>query len=121
MERKQFEKSPEEKIKEKLEQNKKEPKPEEKPQPEQTQTQEESPQPEQDPEKAKKEAILLQKMIMEMQNTGLFRVNQLKLMKDNLDISVEFGNTLFSRLDEINKNLNRIANCLEGKNDGKKE
>jgi hypothetical protein len=37
----------------------------------------------------------------------------LKLQEEGVNISIEFGTTLFEKLDLLNKNLDRIATALE--------
>gem|GEM_PF-4486456 len=107
MERKtEFTKPPEEQIKEKLEKQRKE------------QAADPEPGAENQAENLDPEKIL--QMIKELQNDGLFRMNQLELMKSSINISLDFGNALFGRLDALNVSVKRIADAM-GEKDGKKE
>lgn len=59
------------------------------------------------------QAEMIQRLIMEMRDTGVYRVNRLKSLEESQSISVDFGKELFIRLDELNRNIARIANVLD--------
>lgn len=61
-------------------------------------------------QQAQLEIEQIQAQVMELQNNGIYRLNQLKKQEELKDILVEFGEKLFEKLDLIAIGLQGFAN-----------
>ena len=77
----------------------------------------------QEPQQAPQEVLSQEQMqiiqqelnqVATLQDNGIYRLEMLKNNLKSQDILIDFGKVLFDKLDNINSNLSRIAEVIEG-------